>query len=158
MKDPTVSIDQSEQDSADEKTASVSDDTAVALSRRQVICQFACFGAAMATVHEFAAAAQTGSSGSDSNAAIAQPPVGTSADSPDELVKAVKIARAMRAGPPEITRDATVAEMDHHGNLAILRKGSNEWLCIPGDENRVGDPPHQSRDSDRPALDDPVAL
>jgi len=56
-------------------------------------------------------------------------------------VKAVKIARAMRAGPPQITRDATVAEMDQQGNMAILRKGSNEWLCIPGDENRVGDPP-----------------
>jgi hypothetical protein len=46
------------------------------------------------------------------------------------------------AGPLEITRDATVAEMDAHGNMAsILRAGSNEWVCVPGDENRVGDPP-----------------
>jgi hypothetical protein len=48
----------------------------------------------------------------------------------------------MRAGLLEITRNATVAEMDHHGNMAnILRPGTNGWVCVPGDENRVGDPP-----------------
>src|SRR5271167_3465065 len=141
MNDPTVSSVRSEQDAGKEKEAGVSDETSAALSRRQVMRQFAFFGAAMAMADGFAAAAQTGSSGSYSNAAIAQPPLGTSADFPDELVKAVKIARAMRAGPPEIARDATVAEMDHHGNMVILRKGNNEWLCVPGDENRVGDPP-----------------
>jgi hypothetical protein len=32
--------------------------------------------------------------------------------------------------------------MDAHGNMAsVLRAGTNEWLCVPGDENRVGDPP-----------------
>ena len=38
----------------------------------------------------------------------------------------------MRAGPLEITRDATVAEMDQHGNPTnVLRAGSNEWICVP---------------------------
>jgi hypothetical protein len=61
--------------------------------------------------------------------------------SEDDLEKAVKIARAMRSGPAEITRDATVAEMDHEGTMTVLRKGSNGWICTPGNENRVGDPP-----------------
>ena len=47
----------------------------------------------------------------------------------------------MRAGPGEITRDATVAEMDHEGKLTVLRKGTNGWICTPGNENKVGDPP-----------------
>jgi hypothetical protein len=140
MKDPTVSSVRSEQDAMDENDTGVPDETSAALSRRQVMRQFAFFGAAMTAVQRLAFA-ESGSSGSYSNAAIAQPPPGTSADSGDELVKAVKIARAMRAGPPEITRNATVADMDQHGNMAILRKGGNEWLCIPGDENRVGYPP-----------------
>ncbi len=60
----------------------------------------------------------------------------------EELEKGVKIARAMRAGPTEITRDATIAEMDHRGNLTtILRQGTNGWICVPGDENKIGDPP-----------------
>jgi len=142
MKDQTVSSTRCEPDAVNQKEeASVSDESYVALSRRQIMRQVAFFGAAMTMVRGLAEA-QTGSSGSYSNAAIAQPPIGSSADSRDEVVKAVKIARAMRAGPPEITRNATVAEMDHHGNwITILRKGDNEWVCVPGDENTVGDPP-----------------
>jgi hypothetical protein len=56
-------------------------------------------------------------------------------------VRTVKIERAMRSGPRQITRDATVAEMDHHGKVAhILRNGTNGW-SMPGDENRIGAPP-----------------
>ncbi len=33
-----------------------------------------------------------------------------------------------------------IAEMDHHGNLTVLRPGTNEWVCIPGDQNVVGRP------------------
>jgi hypothetical protein len=87
----------------------------------------------------------------------------------------------MLAGPSLVTADATVAEMDHRGNLAVLRLGTNDWVCIPGDQNFVGrhdmalDPmgmlwfkdvlarkpkptntksPHPNRS----ALDDPLAL
>ena len=67
------------------------------------------------------AAARDGASRSYSNAAVALP-AGAAVSPGDELTKAVKIARAMRAGPLEITRDATVAEMDAHGNMAsVLR-------------------------------------
>ena len=30
-----------------------------------------------------------------------------------------------------VTSEATVAEMDHQGNLTVLRPGTNEWVCIP---------------------------
>jgi hypothetical protein len=66
-------------------------------------------------------------------------------DAPDgdqtaEEIKKEKIRRAMLAGPSSVTDDATVAEMDHQGNLTVLRPGKNDWVCIPGDQNVVGRP------------------
>ena len=55
----------------------------------------------------------------------------------DEINKE-KIRRAMLAGPPSVTADATVAEINHLGNLTVLRPGTNEWVCVPGDQNVVG--------------------
>jgi hypothetical protein len=111
------------------------------VSRRQVLGGFAFYGAAMVMAHKIAYA-QNGAPGSYSNAAVALPAARPASSSEDDAARAVKIARAMRAGPIEITRHATVAEMDHHGNMAnVLRTGTNEWICVPGDENRVGDPP-----------------
>src|SRR6185437_768205 len=104
------------------------------VSRRKAIGGFAFYGAAMALAGQ-AASARAGNLGSHSSAAVALPASNAASDSIDELAKAVKIGRAMRAGPLEITRNATVAEMDHHGNLAnILRPGTNGWVCVPGDE------------------------
>jgi hypothetical protein len=57
-----------------------------------------------------------------------------------EEIKKEKIRRAMLAGPSSVTAEATVAEMDAHGNLTVLRPGTNEWVCIPGDQNVVGFP------------------
>ncbi len=53
----------------------------------------------------------------------------------------VKIRRARLSGPASITKDATVAEVDAHGKMTILFQGTNKWICMPGDENKVGDPP-----------------
>jgi hypothetical protein len=48
----------------------------------------------------------------------------------------------MRAGPSVITEHATVAEMDKQGRMTeVLRKGANEWVCMPGNEDVIGDPP-----------------
>jgi hypothetical protein len=58
--------------------------------------------------------------------------------SPAEAIKQEKIRRAMLAGPSGITRNATVAEMDRDGNLTVLRSGTNNWVCVPGDQNVVG--------------------
>jgi hypothetical protein len=55
----------------------------------------------------------------------------------DEVVKA-KIRRALLSGPEVITREATVAEMDAHGKMTVLRPGTNHWVCVPGNENIIG--------------------
>ena len=57
-----------------------------------------------------------------------------------EEIKKEKIRRAMLAGPSSVTAEATVAEIDHQGNLTVIRPGTNEWVCIPGDQNVVGRP------------------
>lgn len=115
--------------------------TTTVVSRREAMGRFAFYGAAMALLQQ-AAVAGDRAPGSFSTTALALPADGPPSGSGDEISRAVKIARAMRAGPMEITRSATVAEMDLHGNMAtVLRAGTNEWTCIPGDENRVGDPP-----------------
>jgi len=117
------------------------DGAIIDLTRREAIGRFALFGTAMAIL-KGRAEAQSGASGSYSNAAIALPRQQMSPPrSEEDLEKAVKIARAMRSGPAEITRDATVAEMDHEGRMTVLRNGSNGWICTPGNENKVGDPP-----------------
>src|ERR1700739_3557642 len=46
-----------------------------------------------------------------------------------------RITRARLAGPEHVTRDATVADFGVAGTLKILVKGSNDWVCVPGDEN-----------------------
>jgi hypothetical protein len=41
-----------------------------------------------------------------------------------------------------ITEHATVAEMDKQGRMTeVLRQGANEWVCMPGNEDVIGDPP-----------------
>jgi hypothetical protein len=52
-----------------------------------------------------------------------------------------KIRRARLAGPEYVTKDATIAEIAADGTMTILFKGTNEWVCTPGDENKIGDPP-----------------
>lgn len=52
-----------------------------------------------------------------------------------------RIRRARLAGPEVVTKDATVAEMAADGSLIILAKGTNEWVCTPGNENKIGAPP-----------------
>jgi hypothetical protein len=59
----------------------------------------------------------------------------------DEQILAAKISRAMLSGPFHITRDATVADMDAQGNVVVLRQGTNQWVCFPGDENEIGNVP-----------------
>ena len=57
----------------------------------------------------------------------------------DETLNA-KIRRARLSGPTVITKDATVAEIDAQGKMKILVQGTNKWICLPGDENKIGDP------------------
>src|ERR1700729_542443 len=55
----------------------------------------------------------------------------------DEVVKA-KIRRALLSGPDVVTRYATVTEMGADGKMTVLRPGTNQWVCIPGNENIIG--------------------
>jgi hypothetical protein len=55
----------------------------------------------------------------------------------DAIVK-TKIERALRSGPSCVTSAATVLEMDDQGNMNVLRKGTNLWVCVPGNENIIG--------------------
>jgi hypothetical protein len=106
---------------------------------RNVMASLGFFGAAFAALNG-KAWAQEPVQGSFNNEAIALPTGSVPNDDTAE-VRAVKIARAMRAGPRQITENATIAEMDRHGNMTtILRHGTNDWVCTPGKENRIGDP------------------
>ena len=52
-----------------------------------------------------------------------------------------RITRARLSGPEQVTRNATVAELAVDGTLTVLVKGTNEWVCVPGNENKIGAPP-----------------
>jgi hypothetical protein len=51
-----------------------------------------------------------------------------------------KIARAMSAGPNDISGSARIVDTDAQGNRVILREGSNGFTCMPGNPNVVGEP------------------
>jgi hypothetical protein len=53
---------------------------------------------------------------------------------------AEKINRALSAGPPSITGDATVGEIGGDGRMTILRQGTNGFTCMPGDPSGIGMP------------------
>lgn len=42
------------------------------------------------------------------------------------------------AGPSCVTGEAIVAELNPDGSMTVLRPGTNEWTCMPGDQNVVG--------------------
>ncbi|HWO30848.1 MAG TPA: hypothetical protein VNO32_18790 [Candidatus Acidoferrum sp.] len=45
-----------------------------------------------------------------------------------------KISDALRAGPPFITKNATILDWPQTsgGEYPVLRQGTNEWTCLPG--------------------------
>lgn len=55
-----------------------------------------------------------------------------------EEITQEKIRRTLLSGPDCVTRDATVAEMDAHGKMTVLRPGTNQWVCVPGNQNIIG--------------------
>jgi hypothetical protein len=52
-----------------------------------------------------------------------------------------RIRGARLSGPEQVTKGATVAEMAPDGAITVLVQGTNEWVCTPGNENKIGDPP-----------------
>ena len=88
----------------------------------------------LAVIFATLALAGIGARAAARNHALQQPTM-----TPDELVKA-KIARALSAAPPDVAKDATVAEMNFLGKMTILRPGTNGFTCMPGDPTGVGQP------------------
>jgi hypothetical protein len=52
---------------------------------------------------------------------------------------ASKIQRALAAAPASIQAGATVMDVDAHGKMSTLRKGTNGFTCFPGHPGIVGD-------------------
>jgi hypothetical protein len=64
-------------------------------------------------------------------------PMASISGASDEVLKE-KIRRALLSGPDVVTSAATVADLHPDGTLTVLRKGTNSWVCIAGDENVIG--------------------
>lgn len=64
-----------------------------------------------------------------------------SIDAANQEQTQAEIASALSAGPANITDHATVAEPDGHGGLKVLRPGTNDFTCMPGNPNGTGNPP-----------------
>jgi hypothetical protein len=101
------------------------------ISRREFVGAAAIAGIGLATLG--APARQAGEPDSQTEGTAMSEDTGIS----DEIVRA-KIRRALLSGPDSITREATVAEMDAQGKLTVLRPGTNHWVCVPGNENIIG--------------------
>jgi hypothetical protein len=112
------------------------------LSRRAFVRNAALAGSALAALGREGIAQQPGA-GSYSNSAISGIPSGLTGiyRSDADQITEIKIKRAMLSGPSDITKYATVMDRDERGNMTILRKGTNSWVCMPGNENAIGDPP-----------------
>src|ERR1700683_4030887 len=52
-----------------------------------------------------------------------------------------KIARALSAGPPNVTENDAGGGMDAKRQVKVLRMGRNDSPCLPGDPNSIGLPP-----------------
>ncbi len=51
-----------------------------------------------------------------------------------------KLALAMSAGPADIAASARIIDTDAQGNTIVLRKGTNDFTCMPGNPKVIGDP------------------
>lgn len=60
-----------------------------------------------------------------------------------ESSRAAKIANAVTAAPEEISRNATVKDWPakEGGGMAVLRQGTNGWVCLPDDPTTPGNDP-----------------
>jgi hypothetical protein len=53
---------------------------------------------------------------------------------------ATKVSRALSAGPKGITEHAAVIDTDLQGHVTILRAGTNDFTCMPGNPSGIGKP------------------
>jgi hypothetical protein len=57
-----------------------------------------------------------------------------------QATKAAQIQNAISAAPPSISADATVLgwPTEEHGEMPLLREGTNEWTCFPDMPGKTG--------------------
>src|ERR1700723_3602571 len=63
---------------------------------------------------------------------------------PADKAEDPRIRRGRLAGPEQVTKDATVAEIAADGTMTGLGKGTNNWICTPGAEKKMA-PAHGPR-------------
>ncbi len=95
----------------------------------------------MQTRRDFIGATIAAALAATTAAAATEPAGGATGQAAADKAEDPRITRARLAGPQQVTKDATVAIMAADGTMSILAKGTNEWVCVPGDENRIGSPP-----------------
>src|SRR5471032_2298215 len=52
---------------------------------------------------------------------------------------AATIAKALSAGPADITKNASVMEVSADGKMKMLRPGTNGWMCMAAPEAMCSD-------------------
>src|SRR5580700_11723259 len=117
--------------------ASRRNDRGASISRREFVESVAGAGLATLGLSSAAGCARPGTNVGVAPRATAVNQANGEVTMSDEIVKA-KIRRALLSGPDVITRDATVTEMGADGKMTVLRPGTNQWVCIPGNENIIG--------------------
>jgi hypothetical protein len=93
---------------------------------------------------EAQAASRRGKESLDSageNPMFQDPKVNANGNDIKDMAEDPRIRRARLSGPEQVTKNATVAELGPNGSMKVLIKGTNEWVCVPGDENKIGAPP-----------------
>jgi len=113
-------------------------------TRREFVVSTLAAGAALISLDSKTVAAAAGGAGDEPRTGSAVFPVQQANNGGQDMkdrAEDPRIRRARLSGPEHVTKDATVAELGVGGTLNILVKGSNDWVCTPGDENKIGDPP-----------------
>jgi hypothetical protein len=54
---------------------------------------------------------------------------------------AARIASAVSAAPPNLSKNATIIMMEKDGKMRTLRQGNNGWTCMPDDPKTPGPDP-----------------
>jgi len=108
------------------------------ISRRHFIQRVSLAAAQLSalSVTSLSTAAEQHAAGSKTHPYKEAPMTESHSDS-DEIIKE-KIRRARLSGPPAVTRDATVVELHRDGSKTVLQEGTNHWVCVPGNENIIG--------------------
>src|SRR5258708_32930783 len=64
----------------------------------------------------------------------------------------IQMARAIAAGPKEITDQARIMGTDAQGNRIVLREGNNDFICQPGKPQFVAQPASRYTMNSKPRI------